>query len=163
MVAPTVEQFKPNPTWVKFLDSVGLVFKIWVGFAGIFGTAMGLFCAFLRLWTGGRNAFGEIVDYRDFWGGYLIGFLFPFIFIYYLWKILIKRQPLNFPKLSVVFSRHPPVTSNNKYKPSRRFKPATDLAPACPKCSEVMRRRRGKYGSFWGCSNYPKCRGTRKP
>ena len=30
----------------------------------------------------------------------------------------------------------------------------------CPKCGGTLVRRNGKYGSFWGCSNYPKCRFT---
>lgn len=32
----------------------------------------------------------------------------------------------------------------------------------CPKCSGELKKRSGKYGSFWGCSNYPKCRYTKK-
>jgi len=27
----------------------------------------------------------------------------------------------------------------------------------CSKCGDIMRIRKGKYGSFWGCSNYPMC------
>jgi DNA-binding helix-hairpin-helix protein with protein kinase domain len=34
--------------------------------------------------------------------------------------------------------------------------------PNCPQCGAQMRRRSGRYGSFWGCSRYPQCRGTRK-
>ncbi len=33
--------------------------------------------------------------------------------------------------------------------------------PNCPRCGAPMRRRSGRYGQFWGCSNYPRCRGTR--
>ena len=32
---------------------------------------------------------------------------------------------------------------------------------SCPKCGNQMRLRNGKYGEFYGCSTYPKCRGTR--
>lgn len=32
----------------------------------------------------------------------------------------------------------------------------------CPKCGLEMVKRRGKYGEFYGCSNFPRCRGTRK-
>ena len=32
----------------------------------------------------------------------------------------------------------------------------------CPKCGAEMVKRKGKYGEFYGCSNYPTCRGTRK-
>ena len=34
-------------------------------------------------------------------------------------------------------------------------------APACPKCGGIMRVRYGKTGDFWGCINYPACKGTR--
>lgn len=34
-------------------------------------------------------------------------------------------------------------------------------APSCPQCGSVMRRRSGKYGTFWGCSRYPSCGGAR--
>ena len=37
-------------------------------------------------------------------------------------------------------------------------------APTCPKCGApmVFRTRKSDGGSFWGCSNYPKCRGIRQ-
>jgi restriction system protein len=28
----------------------------------------------------------------------------------------------------------------------------------CPKCGGILKKRDGKYGSFMGCSNYPRCR-----
>ncbi len=31
----------------------------------------------------------------------------------------------------------------------------------CPECGAPMRERKGQYGNFMGCSNYPICRGTR--
>ena len=30
----------------------------------------------------------------------------------------------------------------------------------CPKCGGNLVQRQGKFGSFWGCSNYPNCRFT---
>ncbi len=30
----------------------------------------------------------------------------------------------------------------------------------CPRCGSVMRMRSGRYGEFWGCSGYPKCKYT---
>ena len=30
----------------------------------------------------------------------------------------------------------------------------------CPRCGGELRLRNGKYGAFYGCSNYPKCRFT---
>lgn len=32
----------------------------------------------------------------------------------------------------------------------------------CPFCGSNLVLRKGKYGEFWGCSGYPKCRFTRK-
>lgn len=30
--------------------------------------------------------------------------------------------------------------------------------PKCPGCGSEMVRRKGKYGEFWGCKNYPSCK-----
>ena len=35
------------------------------------------------------------------------------------------------------------------------------LGPQCPRCHKPMMERKGPRGSFWGCSDYPTCRGTR--
>lgn len=32
----------------------------------------------------------------------------------------------------------------------------------CVRCGQVMVRRKGKYGAFWGCSGFPDCRHTEK-
>ena len=32
---------------------------------------------------------------------------------------------------------------------------------ACPECGGVLRKRNGKNGEFWGCSNFPRCKYTR--
>ena len=31
----------------------------------------------------------------------------------------------------------------------------------CPECGQVLKRRKSKYGEFWGCSGYPECRYTK--
>jgi DNA topoisomerase-3 len=31
----------------------------------------------------------------------------------------------------------------------------------CPDCQAPMRPRNGPHGTFWGCSLYPTCKGTR--
>ncbi|RXT00976.1 hypothetical protein EIZ39_25765 [Ammoniphilus sp. CFH 90114] len=31
----------------------------------------------------------------------------------------------------------------------------------CPRCEGELLERTGKHGSFYGCSNYPKCRYTK--
>lgn len=30
----------------------------------------------------------------------------------------------------------------------------------CPKCGNLLKRRSGRYGEFWGCMGYPDCRYT---
>ena len=30
----------------------------------------------------------------------------------------------------------------------------------CPKCGQLMQKRNGKFGAFWGCGGYPNCRYT---
>ena len=37
---------------------------------------------------------------------------------------------------------------------------ATIYSGICPKCGGHLIKRNGKYGTFYGCSNYPKCRFT---
>jgi DNA topoisomerase-1 len=31
----------------------------------------------------------------------------------------------------------------------------------CPECGGEMTPRSSKFGKFWGCKDYPKCKGTR--
>ena len=33
--------------------------------------------------------------------------------------------------------------------------------PPCPECQKPMAERKGKFGPFWGCSQYPQCCGIR--
>jgi ssDNA-binding Zn-finger/Zn-ribbon topoisomerase 1 len=33
--------------------------------------------------------------------------------------------------------------------------------PICPQCGSPMKKREGTYGDFWGCTQYPECRGIR--
>lgn len=34
------------------------------------------------------------------------------------------------------------------------------MGPTCPKCGAATVERKGAYGDFWGCTNYPECKGT---
>ena len=43
---------------------------------------------------------------------------------------------------------------------------STKQSPSCPVCSSAMKLREAKRGanagkSFWGCTDYPRCKGTR--
>lgn len=33
--------------------------------------------------------------------------------------------------------------------------------PLCPECNIPMTKRSSQFGPFWGCSQYPQCRGMR--
>lgn len=35
-------------------------------------------------------------------------------------------------------------------------------APQCPECGAKMKKRRSNRGPFWGCSDYPHCKGLRQ-
>lgn len=50
--------------------------------------------------------------------------------------------------------------------PKTRLNSASASAPHCPSCNTVMVKRTARRGAnagsnFWGCSGYPRCRGTR--
>ena len=64
---------------------------------------------------------------------------------------------------------------NSKENSRRHIQHARDMAsgqrsreiPLCPRCGREMLKRQAKYGhnvgqSFWGCPNYPACRGIVK-
>ncbi len=40
--------------------------------------------------------------------------------------------------------------------------PQPKAGRVCPQCGGAMVRRHGKYGDFWGCTNYPNCRHTER-
>jgi len=50
--------------------------------------------------------------------------------------------------------------SRSRMGPARKIKDME--GKICPKCGADMVLRIGKYGAFYGCSRYPKCRGTCK-
>ena len=37
---------------------------------------------------------------------------------------------------------------------------AAKAVKKCPKCGNLLRKRTGKFGEFWGCMSYPDCRYT---
>jgi hypothetical protein len=50
--------------------------------------------------------------------------------------------------------------------PAQYLGPAINDAPHCPACNAAMVKRKARRGvnagsEFWGCSGYPRCRGTR--
>ena len=39
---------------------------------------------------------------------------------------------------------------------------AARIVKRCPKCGNLLKKRNGKFGAFWGCMSYPECRYTEK-
>ncbi len=46
--------------------------------------------------------------------------------------------------------------------PSAGIGTGAQQVPTCSRCGGAMVVRSGKYGRFWGCLSYPRCRGTRQ-
>lgn len=62
------------------------------------------------------------------------------------------------------YGLHDRYRGNYSYNYTRRknsFIPDPN-APKCPKCGAQMKLRTGKFGKFYGCTNYPSCKGTKK-
>ena len=61
-------------------------------------------------------------------------------------------------KLFLAMLKRLPETSSRKL-----LEFATDgdwTTPTCPSCGEPMAARESKRGGFWGCTTFPRCRGT---
>jgi len=52
------------------------------------------------------------------------------------------------------------IEKSRKSAADMRAVSADENAPRCPECGKPMRRRKGKFGEFWGCTGYPECRKT---
>lgn len=90
--------------------------------------------------------------------------------------IALTRKPIPQPSSPVAEARVEPVIKTEvaaapKIQPPPRIQPvpqppAAPAAPACPHCRKPMVVRVARTGAnaggdFWGCSDYPKCRGIR--
>lgn len=51
-----------------------------------------------------------------------------------------------------------PLTGRND---SYKLQHIEDIKTKCPFCGNELVLRKGKYGQFWGCSTYPKCKFTK--
>jgi hypothetical protein len=78
------------------------------------------------------------------------------------WEVLHAYQ--RFSRRSLPFAlAEPPATGAPEPVPHQSgpqpHTPAVQ-APTCPGCGSSMRKRSGRFGSFWGCSRYPDCHRT---
>ncbi len=95
---------------------------------------------------GNANSTGEIQEACPLCGGQLIernGKFGPFL------------GCSNFPRC-----RYTLDITRHKDNPAEN--PEVDGKDICPECGSLLKQRKGKYGAFIGCSNYPQCRFTRK-
>ena len=83
----------------------------------------------------------------------------------------LRELGVSIPTSSVLLKvAPPPVIPNRPQQLSPQALPAvtrpkttgTTRTPTCPRCKSPMQQRSGRYGKFWGCSQYPRCNGTRK-
>jgi hypothetical protein len=80
---------------------------------------------------------------------------------------LVRRYPARFCLLSRC--SHNSARSSRNRSQAQKSAANTDSSetvPPCPVCNALMVKRLARRGvsagsNFWGCSNYPKCRGTR--
>jgi len=54
------------------------------------------------------------------------------------------------------------IEHKEKIKKIRKEQEELKQQNTCPYCKNLLILRKGKYGDFYGCSNYPKCKYTQK-
>lgn len=54
------------------------------------------------------------------------------------------------------------INQENKNEENNQVSPNNEEYKICPKCGGNLVERKGKFGDFYGCSNFPKCRYTFK-
>jgi len=83
--------------------------------------------------------------------------------------ILVVGIPLMWLRLKLERALTDVIRSARARRQTQKSAANTNLSetvPHCPVCNALMEKRLARRGvsagsSFWGCTNYPKCRGTR--
>ncbi|MBE5681860.1 DNA topoisomerase III [Pantoea agglomerans] len=65
-----------------------------------------------------------------------------------------KSDLHSFMQKQAQWTRH--LTEKGRAQP---FHVTVPVGPDCPLCGKAMRQRTGKEGTFWGCVQYPECKG----
>ena len=84
-------------------------------------------------------------------------------------KILSYREEV-LPNYEEIYNKLLNINIIDKNKRKKHVKQAKNIKKEkeqqsinkCPKCGGNLTARTGKYGSFIGCSNYPRCKYTKK-
>ena len=90
-------------------------------------------------------------------------------------NVVIVRRPNMLKKLRAYLSDAPVKYTHDEIQTlADKLRPLTnkdaaekaqhieDIKTKCPFCGNELVLRKGKYGQFWGCSTYPKCKFTRQ-
>lgn len=83
---------------------------------------------------------------------------------YFSWDIIKGMLPSFGMIILIVVGYEVLVLLKNKTKNKidKKIASIKTKGGVCPKCGGELIMRDGKYGSFIGCSNFPKCRYTQK-
>ncbi|WP_418971929.1 NERD domain-containing protein [Allofournierella sp.] len=75
-------------------------------------------------------------------------------------RATLKATPIKYTHDAIqsIVNKLYPLTNKN---PEEKQQHVENLKTKCPFCGNELVLRKGKYGQFWGCSTYPKCRFTR--
>jgi hypothetical protein len=78
------------------------------------------------------------------------------------WEVLRAYQRFSRRSLPFALAEAPATNTAPPAPPQSGPKSGTPAVngPACPGCGSPMRKRSGKFGSFWGCSRFPACNRT---
>ncbi len=83
---------------------------------------------------------------------------------YFSWEMIKGLLPYFAIMILIVVAYEVLVILKNKAKNKidKKIASIKTKGGVCPKCGGELITREGKYGSFIGCSNFPKCRYTQK-
>ena len=75
-------------------------------------------------------------------------------------KATLKTTPTKytFNDIQDIAKKLQPLTNKDDAEKQQHI---INIQNKCPFCGGELTLRNGKYGRFWGCSNYPKCKFTR--
>lgn len=79
--------------------------------------------------------------------------------------IIDKAKKFLYRQILLLMEENSPKAAPREKQPL--IEPGKQKAPTCPLCGKVMQKRLAKSGkqkgkSFWGCSNFPECKGVLK-
>jgi len=75
-------------------------------------------------------------------------------------RVILKAMPIKYThdEIESIVNKLRPLTDKSSLEKQQHI---DNIKTKCPFCGGELVLRKGKYGQFWGCSAYPKCRFTR--